>query len=116
MQKTNRITGYYRATLFGCALTQVIVYWDGENWFSHGCEWARPESDFAHIDSHPISLSGVEAKPPGQPACRYEACPAHGVHSEPSVPDRCSQGVCSATTGEASGYAMGLSMVAPGDF
>lgn len=51
-----RDQGYYVAGIVGVANSLVIIYWDGENWLSHGHEFACPESDFAWIADEPINL------------------------------------------------------------
>lgn len=59
IQKINRPKGYYRCDVPGTADPSVIVYWDGECFWAHGCSEPINPFHFLFLDSEPFDHRNV---------------------------------------------------------
>ena len=56
----DRPKGYYVANVLGCADGDVIVYFDGKEYWSHGnAEPVPADEDFGYVSAGPINLKDL---------------------------------------------------------
>lgn len=59
IEKIKRTEGYYHCDVAGTADPSVIVYWDGECFWAHGCSEPVNPSHFLFLDAEPFDHRNV---------------------------------------------------------
>ena len=58
----SRVKGYYLGTLAATADGDVILFWDGEQFWHHGSDEAADEDNFIWLATQPIDLRALPQK------------------------------------------------------